>query len=65
MHKQKHDLRIIVDWVLEKLGTGTPWRDVANGSLPWNIVQRHYRKWCLDGRWDRMREVLIGMRASI
>lgn len=65
MHRQKHDLRDIVDWVLTKLGTGTPWRNVNEKKLHWNVAQHHYRKWSLDGRWDRMREILIEMRATV
>lgn len=61
-HNQKHELRKIVDLIVEKMGTGTPWRNSSSGTISWNAAQRHYRKWTVDGRWDSIRNALIQLR---
>lgn len=61
-NNQKHDLRGIIDLIVEKVGTGTPWRNSSNASIPWNAAQRHYRRWVTDGRWEKIRSTLIQLR---
>lgn len=59
-----HDMRKIVDLVVEKVGSGTAWRNSSKGSISWNAAQRHYRKWTVDGRWEHIRNTLFQLRAS-
>lgn len=61
-HKQQYELRKILDFVIEKVGSGKTWRSSSSDSIPWNLAQRHYRKWCVDGRWERIRSILIQLR---
>lgn len=59
-----HDMRKIVDLVVEKIGSGTAWRNSSKGAVSWNAAQRHYRKWTVDGRWEHIRNTLFQLRAS-
>lgn len=61
---QQYDLRKIVDFVIEKVGSGKTWRGSGSASISWNLAQRHYRKWCVDGRWERIRGTLIQLRGG-
>lgn len=61
---QQYELRKIVDCVIEKVGSGKTWRSSSSDSISWNLAQRHYRKWCVDGRWERIRSTLIQLRGS-
>ncbi len=63
-HNQQYDLRKIVDFVIEKVGSGKTWRSSSSDSIPWNLAQHHYRKWCVDGRWERIRSILIQLRGN-
>ena len=43
-------------WLLH---TGAPWRDLPKEAYgPWSTVYDHFRKWRLDGTWDRVLERL-------
>lgn len=61
---QQYELRKIVDCVIEKVGSGKTWRSSSSDSISWNLAQRHYRKWCVDGRWERIRSTLLQMRGN-
>jgi len=63
-HNQQYELRKIVDLVIEKVGSGKTWRSSSSDSVPWNLAQHHYRKWCIDGRWDHVRSILIQLRGN-
>ncbi len=43
-------------WILH---TGAQWRDIPRETYgPWSTVYDHFRKWRLDGTWDRVLERL-------
>jgi hypothetical protein len=63
-HNQQYELRNILDCVIEKVGSGKTWRSSSSASVPWNLAQHHYRKWCVDGRWERILSTLIQLRGS-
>lgn len=52
------DLREVLDGVLYVVRGGVPWRMLPNDLPPWGTVHYYYRRWRLDGTWDRVVEVL-------
>ncbi len=53
------DTRGILNALLWILHTGAPWRDLPKELYgPWSTAYDHFRKWRLDGTWDRTLERL-------
>ena len=52
------DLREVVDAVLYLLRTGCSWRLLPNDLPPWGTVHSYYRRWRLDGTWERIHDAL-------
>jgi transposase len=52
------DLREVVDAVLYLLRTGCSWRRLPNDLPPWGTVHSYYRRWRLDGTWERIHDAL-------
>jgi putative transposase len=52
------DLREVLDGVLYVVRGGVPWRMLPNDLPPWGTVHYYYRRWRLDGTWDRVVEAL-------
>ncbi len=52
------DLREVVDAVLYLLRTGCSWRLLPNDLPPWGTVHYYYRRWRLDGTWERIHDAL-------
>ncbi len=48
------DHRRIIDGMLRKLRTGTPWRDLPARYGPWSTCHARLVRWQRDGRWDRL-----------
>ncbi len=44
-----------VVWILR---TGAPWRDLLPSLGPWQRIYRRYRRWAMDGRWERLQRTL-------
>ena len=44
-----------VFWILK---TGSPWRDLPSYYGNWNSVARRFRRWCANGIWDKILELL-------
>lgn len=63
--RAKHDLREIINLILEKLATDQPWRALEFGRLNFSIVQGTYRRLKADGRWKELESLLIQCRRSI
>ena len=55
---RKYDNRDLVNGVLYVLSGGCAWRMMPHDSPPWESVYGYYRRWRLDGTWQRVHEVL-------
>ncbi len=49
-----HDRREILDAVLYVLRGGCAWRLLPHDFPPWKTVYHYFRKWRLDGTWERL-----------
>src|SRR5690625_5492608 len=57
---QEH--RRVVNGILWRTRTGSPWRDLPPGYGCWKTVYNRHRTWSADGTWDR---VLQGLQRVI
>jgi transposase len=48
------DHRQVVDGVLWRTRTGSPWRDVPAAYGRWKTVYNRHRRWSADGTWARV-----------
>ena len=46
--------RTILNGILWRLHTGTPWRDVPARYGPWQTVYDRFVRWRRDGTWRRL-----------
>ena len=57
-----HGPRAVLDAIFYVLKSGCPWRLLPKDFPPWKSVYDWFRKWRIDGTWERlntaMREVL-------
>ena len=49
-----HDSRAILDAVFYVLKSGCPWRLLPREFPPWKTVYDWFRKWRIDGTWERL-----------
>jgi putative transposase len=49
-----HSLRAILDAVFYVLKGGCPWRLLPRDFPPWKTVYDWFRKWRIDGTWERL-----------
>jgi transposase len=49
-----HDRRDIVDAILYVLRGGIAWRALPHDYPPWQTVYDYFRRWRLDGTWQRI-----------
>lgn len=56
--KRKHNLRLIINGILEILRTGTQWRNLRLSSIPWQSVYYYFRRWKQDGTLERLNAIL-------
>jgi len=49
-----HDRREIVDAILYVLRNGNAWRALPHDLPPWSTVYWWFRRWRLDGTWERV-----------
>jgi putative transposase len=52
------DLRLVMDAIFYVLVSGCQWRNLPNDYPNPNSVYYHYRKWCVNGTWQRINRVL-------
>ena len=52
---------MVIDGVMWRTRTGSPWRDLPPVYGHWKTVCNRHRRWCGDGTWVR---VLAGLRAG-
>jgi putative transposase len=53
-----HGSRAILDAVFYVLKSGCPWRMLPRGSPPWETVYDWFRKWRIDGTFERLDALL-------
>jgi transposase len=51
--------RDMVDAILWRLRTGSPWRDLPEEFGPWKTVYNHFDKWNGDGTIDEIKRTLL------
>lgn len=51
---QWRDHRTVVNGILWKLRTGSPWRDLPERYGPWQTCFDRFNRWRRDGTWDRL-----------
>jgi putative transposase len=49
-----HGLRAILDAVFYVLKSGCPWRLLPKDFPPWKTVYDWFRRWRIDGSWERL-----------
>jgi len=52
--KQWRNHREVVNGILWKLRTGSPWRDLPERYGPWQTCYERFSRWRRDGTWDRL-----------
>jgi putative transposase len=55
-----HGLRAILDAVFYVLKSGCPWRLLPRDFPPWKTVYDWFRRWRIDGTWERLSAELRG-----
>lgn len=53
------DPRDMVNAILWRLRTGSPWRDLPGEFGPWKTVYNHFDKWSSDGTIDLIKQRLL------
>ena len=53
-----HGLRLILDAVFYVLKSGCPWRLLPREFPPWKTVYDWFRRWRIDGTWERLNAAL-------
>lgn len=51
---QWRDHRSVINGILWKLRTGSPWRDLPERYGPWQTCFDRFNRWRRDGTWDRL-----------
>ena len=54
----KHSRRELVNGMLYVLRSGEAWRLLPHDLPPWQTVYHYFRRWRLDGSWERINTVL-------
>jgi transposase len=52
------DHRQVINWVLWRTRTGSPWRDLPAEFGKWKTVYMRHRRWSMDGTWERVLDEL-------
>ncbi len=50
----KYDLRQIVNAIFYVVRCGIQWRSVPHDFPKWGTVYYHFRKWCVNGTWEKL-----------
>ena len=64
------DHRTVLEGIVWRFRTGSPWRDLPDHYGPWQTVYDRFNRWSGDGTWDRLlaraprRRVLVVTHAS-
>jgi Putative transposase of IS4/5 family (DUF4096) len=57
--------RLIIEGILWVIGTSSSWREVPERFGPWSSVAERYSRWCREGKWTRILQVLQGQEVPI
>ncbi|MGW1506671.1 IS5 family transposase [Streptomyces mirabilis] len=52
--RKRLDDRRVLNGIVWKFRTGTAWRDVPERYGPWATLHTRFRRWALDGTFERM-----------
>lgn len=52
--RKRLDNRKILNGIVWKFRTGTAWRDVPERYGPWATLHTRFRRWAMDGTFERM-----------
>ena len=52
------DLREVLNGIFYVIRGGVPWRMLPHDLPPWGTVHYYYRRWRLDGTWEKILKVL-------
>ena len=52
------DHRQVINGVLWRTRTGSPWRDLPGEFGNWKTVYMRHRRWSMDGTWERVLDEL-------
>ncbi len=55
------DNRLVVEGMLYRLRTSSPWRDLPEVFGPWQAVWKRHRRYAEDGTWDRVLTALLAL----
>ncbi|MGO9444590.1 MAG: transposase [Thiobacillaceae bacterium] len=55
---QRHSPRAILDGIVEKMGSGVPWRKMRYKAGDSCNATAYYRKWQRGGQWEQILKVL-------
>ncbi len=58
------DHRLIVEGMLWVARTGSSWRELPERFGPWTTVASRYQRWCKEGIWTRILQVLLPSETS-
>ncbi|MEU7768071.1 transposase [Nocardia sp. NPDC049190] len=53
--------RLVVEGMLYRLRTSSPWRDLPWEFGPWQTVWKRHRRYAADGTWDRVLTALLAL----
>ena len=53
------DPRQMIDGILWRMRTGSPWRDIPKEFGPWITVYKHFDQWNSDGTLDKVKHALL------
>ena len=51
--------RSVVEAIIWRYRTGTPWRDLPAEFSPWQTVWKRHHRFALDGTWDKIHAALL------
>jgi len=58
------DHRLMLEAMLWVVRTGSSWREVPECFGPWSTVASRSQRWCKEGLWKRILQVLLPSEAS-
>jgi Putative transposase of IS4/5 family (DUF4096) len=58
------DHRLMVEGMLWVVRTGSSWRELPERFGPWSTVSSRYQRWCKEGLWTRILQVLLPPQAT-